>query len=258
MFVCIFILIFSVFLQSSEDYGLPFAYLTSEKKQLSEQVKPQLSLYDFQDDLQRLPVTVYDTSPASSAIPVVKRFETQIVHIPVESRCSRKDFFSVWADSQGLDKFSKSVQGSFARQYDHLEKIEIPRGKVLQDGDRMVDPSVRFLYSVMAAEFKRDQMVQLQTANSGNVFLGRAPRFRSLDKFIRFQFRQGGPQTLTVTKTGREILASLVVQYPVYPALLTRFAKDKKIAPVCLEKMQELAIDFSSQLESMKIDGRYR
>ena len=43
-----------------------------------------------------------------------------------------------------------------------------------------------------------------------------------------------------------------------YPTLLEKFATDKKIAPGCLEKMQEQAKDLSNQIEVMKIDGRFR
>lgn len=181
----------------------------------------------------------------------------QTVYIPVESRCSRDEFFSLWVDSQKLDRAAKHVQGDFIRQHDSIDRFEIPRGRIVQDGSNMIDPSVRFLYLVMEAEFEHDQKVQLQIANSGNAFLGRAPKYKTLDEFTRFQFRKGGPQTLTVTKTGREILASLVVQYPEPSVLLTRFATDKKIAPVCLEKMQEFA-QTNTDIEKMRSEGKYK
>jgi hypothetical protein len=150
-----------------------------------------------------------------------------------------------------------AAKASFAKQFDFVERFEIPRVMIQRSDGKSILASNLFLYRCMEAEFEHDQIAQLEIYNSGRV-LSRKRLLRSVEEFKKFQFRPDGPKTLTVTKKGREILASLVMQYPEYPKLLQRFAENKKIAPDCVEKMQTQAHDLSSQIETMKIDGRFR
>ena len=71
---------------------------------------------------------------------------SQAVHIPVESRTARSECFALWIESLHLDANHGSAQISFSRQFDALEKFEIPCGKIIHAGVRMIDPSIRFLY----------------------------------------------------------------------------------------------------------------
>lgn len=183
--------------------------------------------------------------------------EIQIVHIPVDSRCYRDEYVSFWSQSQNLVMTHSAAKVSFARQFDFVERFEIPQVKIQRADGRSILASHLFLYRCMDAEFEHDQIAQLEIYNSGRV-LSRKPLLRSVEEFKQFQFRSDGPKTLTVTKKGREILASLVMQYPEYPKLLQRFAENKKIDSDCLEKIQTQADVLSSQIETMKIDGRFR